>query len=445
MAASVSGLLRWQRTLDRWPRAPGAPEATPFVSLYAGGRLRGCFGSIEGDAGDSLRRAFLSALSDTRFGGVQAGERDALVAEVAYLVRPRRVRHAELERRFELGTHGLAAVSPERSPVLLLPAVARDERADLDGLLRALATKAGLESLESAELFLFTAEVVRVRDGAVRRARPREPLGAAARWLAGRVARDGAVQFAVDARAGTTFPYGVFRHGRAAIVIQALRAQGGHPGVATRASRWLEEQLRAALSGRSVRDFPDEPAQVAGTVALAALAGLDLQRELAALSKRRELRAHAWHAAQAVAALGQRAPAPLWRACVRDLEARPWAPWTVMAARARGDAEVLERGERALVDSIRTRAPYQGAADVTPVPEVALTAAVGEALAGSRSRAAVAARKRARSFLLGAQLLGDRIPAPLDPGLSDGAFPLSPIFDVLRADATAHALLALLG
>ena len=444
VAASVAKLLGWQRTLGRWPRAPGVPEATPFVSLYAGGRLRGCFGSTEGDAGDQLQRAFLSALSDPRFGGIQPSERDGLVAEVSYLVGPRRVSHAELRRRFELGVHGLAAASPGRGPVLLLPEVARDQRADLGGLLRALSAKAGLDSLESAELFLFSAESVRVRGGVVARARPRDPVDAAGRWLAGRVEPDGAVAFAVDARARTTFPQGVFRHGRAAVVIHALSAHGGHPGVAKRASRWLEEQILDALSGRRVPDFPDDPAQVAGTVALAVLAGLDLERELGGLSKRRELRGNAWHAAQVVAAMGPHAPALLWQACVRDLEARPWAPWTVLAARARGDADVVQRAERALVDSIRKRAPYQGAADVTPVPEVALTAAVAEALGGSRSRAAQAARKRAQSFLLRAQLLGDRIPAALDPMLSDGAFPLSPILDVLRADVTGHALLALL-
>lgn len=443
VAATASRLLSWQRTLDRWPRAPGAPDATPFVSLYSHGRLRGCFGSTEGDAGERLRRAFLSALSDPRFGGIEAAERAALVAEVSYLRAPRRVGRAELLRRFELGVHGLAALSPRRGAVLLLPSVARDERLDRNGLLRALAAKAGVRDLQESGLFLFTTESVRVRGRAVARAGPRDPQDAAARWLAARVAPDGAVAFAVDARSNTVFPHGVFAHGRAAVVIRALSLHGGHPGVAKRASRWLEEQIRAALAGRSVPDFPGEPAQVAGSVALAVLAGIELSRELAELAGRRELRAHAWHAAQVVAALGSRAPAVLWRACVRDLEARPWAPWTAIAARVRGDAEALERAERALIDSIRRRRPYEGAADVTPVPEVALGAVVGEALAGSRSRSAVAATRRVQSYLRRVQLVGDAIPAPLDPALAEGAFPLSPILDVLRTDVTAHALVAL--
>ncbi len=193
-----------------------------------------------------------------------------------------------------------------------------------------------------------------------------------------------------------------------------------------------------------MQDWPDGQAERAGSVALAVLAGIDFERELAELAGGRELRSNAWHAAQVVAALGSRAPRALWRACAADLDAHPWAPWTVIAARVRGDGDVLQRGERALVDSVCRRAPYAGAADVTPVPEVALTAVVAEALAGSRSRAALAARKRACSFLGRVQLTADRIPAPLDPELAAGAFPLSPILDVLRTDVTAHALLALL-
>ncbi len=251
MATSVGKLLGWQLTLDRWPRVRGVPQATPFVSLYARGRLRGCFGSVEGDAGERLRRAFLSALSDTRFGGVQADERGGLVAEVSYLVAPRRVRLADVRRRFELGVHGMAALSPSRGAVLLLPAVARDERADLDGMLRVLAAKAGLESLEHAGLFLFSTESVVVRGGP--RVRAATATDAAARWLASRVEAGGAVQFAVDARAGTTYPNGVFAHGRAAILVQALRAHGGHGAAASRAARWVEEQNphRAVRSSRA--------------------------------------------------------------------------------------------------------------------------------------------------------------------------------------------------
>ncbi len=80
---------------------------------------------------------------------------------------------------------------------------------------------------------------------------------------------------------------------------------------------------------------------------------------------------------------------------------------------------------------------------MTPVPEVALTALSIEALvrSGSATRAAVA---RGRDFLRSLQLVGHRLYGALDPALARGAFPTSPIADVLRGDVTGHALLALL-
>jgi hypothetical protein len=41
------------------------------------------------------------------------------------------------------------------------------------------------------------------------------------------------------------------------------------------------------------------------------------------------------------------------------------------------------------------------------------------------------------------QWLGENIPAPIDHQLADGAFPASPVVDLLRCDVGAHALLAL--
>src|SRR5690349_659776 len=81
---AVRGLLRFQRTLERFPRVRSAPDATPFVSLYAEGSLRGCYGSNEGDAAERLMRAFLHAQDDGRFGGLSAEQRGVLVAQVSY-------------------------------------------------------------------------------------------------------------------------------------------------------------------------------------------------------------------------------------------------------------------------------------------------------------------------------------------------------------------------
>jgi hypothetical protein len=234
-------------------------------------------------------------------------------------------------------------------------------------------------------------------------------------------------------------------HGRAAVLVQALAAHGGHEAVVARARSWLGAEIRAALRGRRVEGWPDDPASAAGTLALATLAGIDLDAELAAYAREHEAAVGRtpWHAAQVIAAIGNGAPRPLWAACVSDLEQRPWAPWTAIAAARLGDRATLQRVGRALADAIRTRAPHRGGASITPVPETALTAVAVEALALVRAPWARAAAARGREFLLSLQLTSERLYAALDPEVARGAFPASPVADVLRADVTGHALLAL--
>jgi hypothetical protein len=77
------------------------------------------------------------------------------------------------------------------------------------------------------------------------------------------------------------------------------------------------------------------------------------------------------------------------------------------------------------------------------VPEVALTAAVVEALTGARDREAAAARLRALRFIGRQQNLLHVPPDVPDPALALGGFPLTPVHAYLRADVTAHAVLAL--
>ena len=458
VAARTHALLAWQRRLDRWPRVGSAPDATPFVTLYAGGRLVGCFGSMEGTPGERLARAFVSAVGDGRYDGIAASERDEVAACVSYLRNPVRRTLAELERRFELGTHGIAAVAGG-TPALLLPSVAVDEHVDLSGLLVILARKMAVtpSELARASLHTFEAESVVARQSSPPGTRARSALrrsgssggsfdaiDSAAKWLAQQIDSKGRVRFAVDARARTEHARGEFFHGRAAVVVQALAAHGGYPRVVTRARRWLGAEMRAALAGRDISDFPRERAAVAGTVALAVMSGVDLAEELSELATTETVNQNAWHAAQVVAALGRRAPPALFERCVAHLREQPWAPWTAIAADVWGDARVRDRACEALAASIRTEAPYFGAANVTRIPEIALVAVAVEALARSPTRAARAAARRATSFLSSVQLLGERIPASLDPDRAEGAFPLSLILDGLRADVTAHALLALL-
>jgi AMMECR1 domain-containing protein len=442
----VRSMLRFQRTLRDW-RAPRlAPDATPFVSLYVGGRLCGCFGSDEGTPTERLSRAFFRALDDARFGGVRSGERDRVVAQVSYVRRSILVNPDTAAEQIELGVHGVAVVPEGRAPVLLLPHVARDERVDAGELLRRLSRKAGLGEGGLAEqaVYLLETEDIVVRTDATE---PRQPgLGAARAWLSSLVGSDGRVTFAIDPRARTTTAVGVMHHARASVVAQALAQPGASPAqraAADRARRRLATDARAALAGGVVAGWPQDAAQVAGTLALMARGGVPLSSELLAFVSGNDVTRSPWHCAQVVAALGRDAPEALWRACVDDLAAHPWAPWTVLAAHARGDRVVRERAARALVAGLRSDPPHRGAGTLTPIPEVALTALAVEALRrhpAPWSRAAVA---RARAFIARTQLVGDRIYGALDVSLAAGAFPVSPVVDWLRGDVTGHAVLAL--
>lgn len=109
-----------------------------------------------------------------------------------------------------------------------------------------------------------------------------------------------------------------------------------------------------------------------------------------------------------------------------------------MAARTRGDGAVYDRCEAELVQAVGE----DGAVVGPHGPEIARTAATVEALEPFDSRAARDAAERACGFLARKQLA--EVGEPLHTGSMDGAFPLVPDGDLLRTDATAHALLALI-
>jgi hypothetical protein len=134
----------------------------------------------------------------------------------------------------------------------------------------------------------------------------------------------------------------------------------------------------------------------------------------------------------------------VWETCTADLDRHPFAPWTLIAADARGDRAVRMRAARAVASGLRTHAPHRGGASMTPVPQTAVTGLAVEALSRRTEPWARAAVARGRGFLAGMQLIGARIPAAIDPALAHGAFAASPCADFLRCDITAHALLALL-
>jgi hypothetical protein len=290
------------------------------------------------------------------------------------------------------------------------------------------------------------AEAIPVRREGLVFAGPRDPTrrpgraaDRAAQWLASQVQADGSLTFSVDVRTGAREAIGPLYHGRAAIVLRALEAHGGHLDAARRLRTRLRADIGDALNGTPPPGWPDDAALVAATLALSLLAGLaEVEGPLLELAGRPDVVRTPWYAAEVATALGRKTPSAAWNACVAGLDGDPWAPWTALAARARGDSAVAERVERELVASVAEH----GAATGPGGREVARTAVVVEALAPFASAAARDAASRAVGFLHRVQL--SELGEPDHAGSIDGAFPLTDESDVLRADVTAHALLALL-
>jgi AMMECR1 domain-containing protein len=442
---ALERLLRWQASLGAFPRVKDAPNATPFVSIYARGKLYGCMGTEEGAPGERLCRAFLRALEDVRFGTIFPEQRRDLTAQVSYPIDPEEIDLDSVAVEIEPGTHGIACVREGAIPVNLLPMVARDNALDPPRFLELLGRKAGLGGarFQGSHIFRFRTEDV----AATQQRAPSafgDPIEEACDWLARLIASDGRIEFAIDPRSRKRMHSGIMRHGRLAVALQALAGSKLHARHVARAKSWLEREIASALRGDAVEGWPDHPAVVAGTLALASQAGIDLAEPLSQYANKPELAANAWHAAQVISVLAKRSPAQLVRACVADLDHRPWAPWSLLAARALGDAELIGRCERPLVEALRSRAPHRGGASVTSVPETALTAISIEALAGLRSKEAKSAALRGQDFLRRWQLRAN-VAASLDPLLCRGAFPASPVQSLLRCDITAHAVLALSG
>ncbi|HET7544812.1 MAG TPA: AMMECR1 domain-containing protein [Polyangiaceae bacterium] len=445
LRGSLRELLSWQRDLKRWPAQPLAPDATPIVSLYAQGAMCGCAGVSDGPPGERILRAFVQAMGDNRFGGLAPKARAELRCQLSYA----RIVHAVTPDRvpdvLEVGKHGLVIAFPGR-PVTLLPEVARDHSLDAEGVLQALERKSekSRAAWPADGLFLFETESVQARQTETPPLE-RNPITAAAAWLATRVDNKGRVTFGLSPRTGEQHRKSAMFHGRAAILVRALLSQRVGRAAATRARRWLEVELVRALAGQPVEQFPTEPALIAGTLALAVMSGIELHDALVEYAARPELLSVPWHAAQVVAALGSHAPDPLWNACKRHLEVEPWAPWTALAAKARGDSETFARATEALIAAVPESGPFAGGVGPNSVPELARTAATVEALLSVDSTAARAARARARVFLLEHQINGNNYLLTADPELVHGAFPQTPVHDYLQIDVTGHALLALVG
>lgn len=428
--------LDWQRDFQRWQAPSIVIDATPFVSLYCKGRVVGCYGSDDPHPRHRLARAFLQALTDTRFTSTSNRDRDSLVAEVSYLKKVEWVSRDRVADEFEAGTHGVGVVHEGGHPVFLLPAVARDNALDAHGMLRSLELKARVTGPDSAYFLFETESVVVTRDGVGSTA-----SDDASKWLASLVDRTGRVRFAADPVTGKSTTRGTLLHARSAVVVEALATDAAHGDEVIRARRWLAREIRKALTGKTVPDWPDHPAKVAGTLALACRSGVDVRAALRCFAA--GAASVPWHAAQVVSVLGLEAPEELWRVCQDDLSKRPWAPWTALAAAARGELATLRRCTEALIDSVRERGPYEGAVTLNTAPELALTALTVEALrVCPRSTASSRAMARALRFLERWQWRRDNRPAAYMPGACEGAYPCAPTSRILRCDVTAHAVLA---
>jgi AMMECR1 domain-containing protein len=444
----LRGLLKWQVDLRAFPRFRGVapPRAAAFVSVAAGGILRGSVGTEEGGAVDCVARAFLAATNDARFTPVAPHERAELSAQVSFVHHVEEIARGDVAERFESGVHGVAAVEPGATPVLILPdALAAAGIAAVRVHAALVHKNGGTAFSQYAKWFLFHA----TRAVARPYVKPRDdaPVDAAAAWLAGLIQRDGSVVYAVDGRTTEGTRIGAAHHARAAVAIAALARHEGFPDHVRRARRRLEADIAAALAGHAVPGWPERVDHVAGTLALACLAGVRVDEPLVHMAAREDVRASEWHAPQVVAALGARAPAELWEACKARLAVHPWAPWTAIAARAIGDRGTFERCAPPLVASVPAEAPHAGGVrwpGAAGGGEIALSAIVAEALAPSRAPESRRAVRAALAFVRGWQFCDATTPVTVDPRTAQGAFPGAPGDANLRVDVTGHALGALL-
>ncbi|MFO0610955.1 MAG: hypothetical protein U0414_00105 [Polyangiaceae bacterium] len=433
-------LLEFHRRLSAFPSAKSAPVASPVVALYREGKMLNCALSRAGGSGaHRLKRAFLASSGPVG----QNGEPVATDLEITY---GRAARWLEDPADVAVGEEGLALIRDDDVPVLLMPSVAREWSADPPAFLELLRSKAGSlrGRLAAWSAERIVARVSRVeRDSLARAGGDGDAIQAdyAAAWLARMVGADGAVTFALDPRRRILQPSGELHHARSAVAIEALARVDGYEREVRRARAWLAREIRFGLAGDDVPEWPRDPARVAGTLALAACAGVHFTDELIALAERPEVISNAWHAAQVALALGPRAPDALLRACADDRPKQPFAPWTVLAARALGDRALAARAAERLAASVRLSAPHVGGAGPQRVPETGLTAVAAHALAGGPHEEA---HEAALAFVRRRHLLPRQIPAILDPRLALGGFSATPVDDTLRADIAGHALLALL-
>ena len=135
--------------------------AGAFVSLYMGGRLRGCIGSFSPE--DPLyavveSMTLAAALEDARFAPVEASELEYIEIEISVLTPLRRIYSVD---EFELGRHGIYMIRDDQSGTFL-PQVATDTGWTGEEFLGHCARdKAGIgwDGWKEADLYIYEAIV----------------------------------------------------------------------------------------------------------------------------------------------------------------------------------------------------------------------------------------------------------------------------------------------
>jgi hypothetical protein len=293
---------------------------------------------------------------------------------------------------------------------------------------RRLATASA--TTEPARLVLSTAKSQRERS-----------LRRGAEWLSQAVLADGSLRLTLDASTGSEQLHGEFYHGRAAIVLMALERVVPDHASTQRLRQFLEQEVLLLLSGKTPEAWPTTPEAQLGTLALLKLARVEhpLLNQQLTLEDFGQGPAASWHLAQVVAALGEAAGREAWARCQESLKSTAWPCWTALAARKLDDQSTLARAVRNLQSALGPLGP-SGECQGPSLP-LALVAAAVEGLAPETAPEAKQRIRAAESYLMRWQI--DDTTPDVDLRLGLGAFPLVPNDTTLRADVTAHALLAL--
>jgi uncharacterized protein len=138
-----------------------------FVTLHAGGKLRGCIGVVQAKEplGQSVARCAMSAaLQDPRFNPMTNEELKTLEVEVSLLSPMERIQPEQIE----IGKHGLF-VEQGNHRGLLLPQVAVEHGLSRERFLEETCQKAGLPKnawkSSDVEIYGFTCEIVEEKRG----------------------------------------------------------------------------------------------------------------------------------------------------------------------------------------------------------------------------------------------------------------------------------------